>query len=135
MSSQNRRGLKLRIARRSRHVWLSRSLWNRRLVFIVGSVAAALAAVGFALAATWVLEMLGRVLHGRPWAAFLLAPAGLALVSWLSRRYFRGAEGSGIPQTIAALAYPDPRLRDRLLSMKVAVGKIFLTLLGLASGA
>ncbi|HSN20779.1 MAG TPA: chloride channel protein [Usitatibacter sp.] len=125
----------MRIARRSRHVWLSRSLWNRRLVFIVGSIAAALAAVGFALAATWCLEVLGRLLRGRPWVAFVLAPAGLALVSWLSRRYFRGAEGSGIPQTIAALAYPDSPVRGRLLSLRIAVGKIGLTLLGLLSGA
>ncbi|HET7548730.1 MAG TPA: chloride channel protein [Usitatibacter sp.] len=129
------RRLRLRIARRSRHVWLSRSLWNRRVVFIVGSVAAALAAVGFALAATWTLEVLGRLLRAFPWAAFVLAPLGLALVSWLSRRYFRGAEGSGIPQTIAALGHPDAGLRARLLSLRIAFGKIGLTLLGLLSGA
>ncbi|HXS53749.1 MAG TPA: chloride channel protein [Usitatibacter sp.] len=133
--SSPRRSLRLRIARRSRHVWLSRSLWNRRLVFIVGSIAAALAAVGFALAATRTLEVLGRVLQRWPWAAFVLAPAGLALVSWLSRNFFRGAEGSGIPQTIAALAYPDSAIRDRLLSLRIALGKIALTLVGLLSGA
>jgi len=130
-----RRGLHARFARRSRHVWLSRSLWNRRIVFIVGSVAAALAAVGFALAATWVLGVLGRILHDWPWAAFALAPAGLALVSWLSHNFFRGAEGSGIPQTIAALGYPDSPIRGRLLSLRIAFGKIALTLLGLLSGA
>ena len=133
--SSSRRSLHARFARRSRHVWLSRSLWNRRLVFIVGSVAAALAAVGFALAATWALGVLGRVLHRWPWAAFVLAPSGLALVSGLSRNYFRGAEGSGIPQTIAALGYPHSPIRDRLLSLRIAIGKIGLTLLGLLSGA
>ena len=130
-----RRSLHARFARRSRHVWLSRSLWNRRLVFIVGSIAAALAAVGFAVAATYALEVLARVLHRWPWAAFVLAPAGLALVSWLSRTFFRGSEGSGIPQTIAALGYPDSALRGRLLSLRIAFGKIALTLIGLVSGA
>ncbi len=134
MSSPSRR-LRLRIARRSRHVWLSRSLWNRRLVFLVGSVAVGLAAVGFALAATYANETLGRLLRAWPWAAFVLAPAGLALSSYLSRRFFEGAQGSGIPQTIAALAYPSSPLRDRLLSLRIAGGKIGLTLLGLFSGA
>ncbi len=130
-----RRSLHARFARRSRHVWLSRSLWNRRLVFIVGSVAAALAAVGFAVAATDTLDVLARVLRAWPWAAFVLAPAGLALVSWLARNFFHGAEGSGIPQTIAALGYPDSATRGRLLSLRIALGKIALTLLGLLSGA
>lgn len=135
MSSHPRRGLMLRIARRSRHVWLSRSLWNRRVVFLVGAVAVGLAAVGFALAATFANVELGRLLHAWPWAAFVLAPAGLAASSWLGQRFFDGAQGSGIPQTIAALALPSPQLRDRLLSLRIAAGKIGLTLLGLICGA
>jgi len=135
MSSPPRRALRLRIARRSRHVWLSRSLWNRRLIFLVGSVAVGLVAVGFALAATFANETLGRVLHAWPWAAFVLAPAGLAASAWLGRRYFDGAQGSGIPQTIAALGPAAPAARDRLLSPRIAAGKIGLTLLGLFSGA
>ena len=125
----------MRIARRSRHVWLSRSLWNRRLVFLLGSIAVGLAAVGFALAATYANVLLGRMLRAWPYAAFVLAPAGLALCSYLGGRFFRGAEGSGIPQSIAALNYPDEALRDRLLSLRTAIGKIGLTLVGLVSGA
>ena len=48
---------------------------------------------------------------------------------------FPGAEGSGIPQTIAALSLPTEAGRDRVLSLRMAVGKVALTLLGLASGA
>jgi H+/Cl- antiporter ClcA len=125
----------MRIARRSRHVWLSRSLWNRRLVFLVGSIAVGLAAVGFAIAATWANVWLERMLHAWPYAAFVLAPAGLALCSYLGRRFFRGAEGSGIPQSIAVLNYADEPMRNRLLSLKTAIGKIGLTLVGLVSGA
>jgi H+/Cl- antiporter ClcA len=132
---QARRLARLAIARRSRHVWFSRSLWNRRLVFLVGSIAVGLAAVGFALAATWANVLLGRMLHRWPYAAFVLAPAGLAFCSYISDRFFRGASGSGIPQSIAALNYADEALRGRLLSLRVAVGKIFLTLVGLVSGA
>ena len=104
-------------------------------MFLVGSVATGLAAVGFALAATYANVGLGRMLAAWPWAAFVLAPAGLMLCSDLGRRFFAGAEGSGIPQTIAALGSPDPAVRDRLLSLRNAAGKIFLTIVGLLSGA
>jgi H+/Cl- antiporter ClcA len=132
---RSRRFTRLAIARRSRHVWFSRSLWNRRFVFLVGSIAVGLAAVGFAVAATQANLLLARMLHAWPYAAFVLAPAGLALCSHVSGRFFRGAEGSGIPQSIAALNYPDAALRERLLSIRIAVGKIALTLIGLLSGA
>lgn len=124
-----------RFARRSRHIWLSRSLWNRRLVFLVGSICVGLAAVGFALAATYANDLLGRMIQAWPWAPFVLAPVGLAASSYLGGRFFRGAEGSGIPQSIAALSYSDDAMRDRLLSLKTAAGKIGLTILGLLSGA
>jgi H+/Cl- antiporter ClcA len=60
---------------------------------------------------------------------------GLALVSWLTQRVFPGTQGSGIPQTIAALSTSNRQARDRLLSMRIAVGKLVLTLAALASGA
>jgi H+/Cl- antiporter ClcA len=54
---------------------------------------------------------------------------------WATRRWFAGAEGSGIPQTIAALASPSEAARDQVLSLRIAFGKILATLLALASGA
>jgi len=104
-------------------------------VFLVGSVAVGLAAVGFAIAASYANELLGRMIQAWPWAPFALAPAGLALSSYLGLRFFRGAEGSGIPQSIAVLGHSDESMRDRLLSLKTAAGKIGLTILGLLSGA
>lgn len=124
-----------RILRRSRHVWFSRSLWNRRVVFLVGSIAVGTVAVVFALGANLANAGLHRILQTWPWSPFVVAPAGFAALSWIARRYFNGAEGSGIPQTIAALAYPVHDFRDRLLSLRVAAGKILLTLGGLLAGA
>ncbi len=124
-----------RIFRRSRHVWLSRSLWNRRLVFLVGAIAVGTVAVLFAVGASQANDLQHRMLQAWPWSPFLVAPAGLAAVSWISRRFFGGAEGSGIPQTIAALDHPAGDFRDRLLSLRIAAGKILLTLIGLVSGA
>jgi H+/Cl- antiporter ClcA len=124
-----------RIVRRSRHVLFTRSLWRRRIVFLVGSGIIALVAVAFAVAANWANQLLGEILRRWPWSGFVLAPAGLALCTYLTRRFFAGSEGSGIPQCIAALKYADKDLRDRLLSIRVAIGKVVLTLLGLLSGA
>ena len=129
------RARRRRMARRSRHVWLSRALWNRRLVFLAGSVVVGLVAVAFALAATAANYALHLILERWPWAPFVLAPAGFAAISHLSRRYFDGAQGSGIPQTISALNHPSTPLRDRLLSLRVAAGKIGFTLVGLLCGA
>ena len=131
----HRNAMRLRAARRARHVWLSWSLWNRRLVFLVGSVLVGLVAVAFALAATMTNVGLHKLLVSAWWAPFLAAPAAFAVISYLGQRFFRGAQGSGIPQTIAALNYELPALRRELLSLRVAAGKIMLTLLGLLCGA
>jgi H+/Cl- antiporter ClcA len=53
----------------------------------------------------------------------------------LTRKVFPGAQGSGIPQAIAALHVPDPELISRILTWRAACGKVMLTLLGLACGA
>jgi H+/Cl- antiporter ClcA len=64
-----------------------------------------------------------------------VVPAGLAISVLLTRHVFPGAQGSGIPQVIAALEMNDPRRVQSVLSLRVAAGKILLTLLGLACGA
>lgn len=133
-----RGGLRASLARRfrrSRHVWLSRSLWNRRIVFLVGSVAVGIAAVAFALAATLANEGLHAMLGFSSWAPFVVSPAGFAAISYLTRRFFDGSQGSGIPQTIVSLNTSNSSLRDKLLSPRIAAGKIVLTLAGLLSGA
>jgi H+/Cl- antiporter ClcA len=114
---------------------LSRRLWLGRAVTWGGAVVVSLAALLFARGADAAQAALLWLLHGRPLAALALTPAGLALSVWLTRRFFPGAQGSGIPQTIAALHMTDRRAIDAVLSLRIAVGKVLLTLLGLACGA
>lgn len=118
--------------------WLNRQFvldeWQRRMVFWGGAVATGAAAVLFAKGSEFAMTLFSR---GREWAAwwpYVSAPAGLAVCAWLTKSVFKGAEGSGIPQTIAALGMPTEAARDQVLSLRIAVGKVFLTLLGLASG-
>ncbi len=61
---------------------------------------------------------------------------GLVAIVILTRRFFPGAQGSGIPQTIASL---EPReksaVREQVLSLRVTIGKIILTIVGLLFGS
>ncbi len=109
--------------------------WRRRLVFWGGAVATGAAAVLFAKGGDYSMQAFARAREWLPWWPYLAAPAGLALGAWLTKNVFAGAQGSGIPQTIATLSLPTGSARDRLLSLRIAVGKVALTLLALATGA
>ncbi len=124
-----------RLRRVARFPLLSPRLWRRRVLTWIGAILVSLAALGFARAADTAQDGFGLLVAGRPWLILALAPAGLALSVWLTRRVFPGAQGSGIPQTIAALHMTDTRAIDAVLSPRVAAGKVILTLLGLLCGA
>ena len=125
----------MRLRRMGRMPLMSPRLWWRRVVFWVGAVLVAAVAVGFAKASDWAGGLFLHFAALHPWLPFVIAPAGLAIAFLLTQHVFPGAQGSGIPQTIAALHLHDPKLVDRVLSPRIAVGKVLLTLLGLASGA
>ncbi|MDE2120156.1 MAG: chloride channel protein, partial [Betaproteobacteria bacterium] len=61
------------------------------------------------LDAKWSEDAYELFLHwtaGRPSLALLITPALTVLAVFLTRRWFTGSEGSGIPQVIAALHAP-----------------------------
>ncbi len=78
-----------------------------RIVFWGGALAVGVVAVLFAKAADLAQGLFGR-LHGTPWLALLVTPAGFAISALLCRTVFPGAQGSGIPQAIAARRCRDP---------------------------
>jgi H+/Cl- antiporter ClcA len=123
------------LLRRGRHAWLSPRLWLRRILLWVGAVSVGVAAIVFALGAEYANDLHQRMVSISVLLPFVVGPAGLAFVVWATRRFVPGSQGSGIPQTIAALAVSDDKLRDKLLSPKVAIGKFFLTIVALLSGA
>ena len=116
------------------HHLLSPRRWLQRFVFWGGAIAVSGIAMLFAKGAEYANHLLHVGLAWSPYLPLVLTPLGIALVV-AATRYFPGCEGSGIPQTIASLSIASHTERDRLLGMRTVVGKIFLTLIGLASGA
>jgi len=115
--------------------WLRPGPWLRGLVFWGGAVATGATAVAFARGSDAALTLFHWAAHRTALWSWLAPPFGLALVAWLTQRVFPGTQGSGIPQTIAALSISNIDARNRLLSIRIAMGKLFLTLAALASGA
>jgi len=89
-----------------------------------GAVGAA--AVAFAKIADVAQWGLKRLLVIAPWAPWVLAPVGFFVIAWLTRRYFRGAEGSGIPQTIFAIRPESGEIGQMFLRPRVVIGRVLL---------
>ncbi|ALG73968.1 chloride channel protein [Azospirillum thiophilum] len=121
--------------RRPRFVWMSPKSWRRRLLFWTGAGVVGLVAVLFAIGADHAQHLFRLAVAAFPWLPFLLTPLGLGFSAWVALRVVPGSQGSGIPQAIAARHVQDPAAKHRLLSPRIAIGKILLTLVGLACGA
>ena len=113
----------------------SRRLWQRRLVFWSGALAIGGAAALFAILAEHAESLFREVVAYSPYLPLLLTPLGLVLISLATRSYFPNAQGSGIPQTVAALELGTHEARQKLLSLRIAIGKILMALFGLLCGA
>jgi H+/Cl- antiporter ClcA len=121
--------------RRTRTALLSPVLWRRRAVFIIGAVVVGIAAVAFAKASDVAQLLFRSAATTRPWLPLVVTPVGFAIFSWMTKVWFDGAQGSGIPQAIAARRSEDAEHRSALMSARVTIGKIVLTVLGLLVGA
>lgn len=110
-------------------------LWRHRLLFLVGGIGVGLAAVLMAGLADAAQGAFRQVLGVSPWVALGLTPLGFTLCAWLAREVFPNAQGSGIPQVIAARQTGQLALRRALVSLRVAAGKIVVMSLGLLFGA
>ena len=121
--------------KRTHRRFFSISKWKVRLLFWGSALAVGATAALFALASSAADDTFHHLYAEQRWLAYLLPPFGLAFIAWLTRRFFPGTEGSGIPQAIAALSMRRDALRSKVLSIRVAIGKIFLTTLGLFCGA
>ncbi len=118
--------------RRSRRKLLSPNAWKVRLVFWAGAILVGLVCALFARLAESANDHFYEFAIVHPLLPLLLTPLGLATVTWITVKLLPGASGSGIPQSIAAL---ESSSKSAILSLRLAAGKVILTLMGLLSGA
>ena len=109
------------------HALLNSFRWRTRFTLWLAALVAGLVVVGFAKLAELALGLFFLFSAGRPWLPFILTPVIGMICVWLTQRYFPGAQGSGIPQVIAArrIAAGGNDVKG-LLSLRIASGKIFV---------
>jgi H+/Cl- antiporter ClcA len=128
----------MRLALSTRHSRLFKvtsTRWQRRGIFLLGGIGVGAAAVALAHLADQAQEAFALLLSKSRYASLIVTPLGFMLSAYLTVRFFPNAQGSGIPQAIAARHLSDQDARGRLVSIRIAVGKILLTLFGLLCGA
>ena len=121
--------------RRLRSVKVTSERWQRRAIFVLGGIAVGAVAVALAMLADWAQLAFATLVAKSRYASLLVTPLGFALSVFLTNRFFPNSQGSGIPQAIAARQLTDQAARGQLVSMRIAIGKVLLTLLGLLCGA
>ncbi|CAG7855840.1 hypothetical protein MCAMS1_00115 [biofilm metagenome] len=110
--------------------------WLINSVFWLGAVVVGLVIVAMTFLSEWATQKYHTLSADYFGYQFLAPPIGLAVIAWLTFRFFPGSERSGIPQIKSVLESDDPGIESaKLLSFKISLGKLFLPLMGLLSGA
>jgi H+/Cl- antiporter ClcA len=109
-------------------------LWVDYGILWLGAILVGLIAVIYARAIDYGFDAFRSLQHAHSWAPLLLTPAISALCVWLTRRYFIGSEGSGIPQVIATLGSNTTERGLSLLSLRILAGKLGISILAIVGG-
>lgn len=113
----------------------SLSAWQCRLVWIAAAALGGAGALYFTYAERWSMDFTHRMMLRSPYLAALIVGVGMIVICRMRDLLFPGTEGTGIPQAMAALEMGDGPGRSRLLSLRIALGKVILLTLALFSGA
>lgn len=108
-------------------------VWRGRLVVWLAAATAGFIVVLFAWATEYANNLFFTLQKAHAWLPLILTPVAGMIIVWLTRRWFSGAAGSGIPQTIAALNGAESPSAG-LISLKLAAAKILLGISALAAG-
>lgn len=109
--------------------------WRTRVTLWAAATVAGLLVVMFARLADLALSQFTQQAADRPWLPFIYTPLVGMFVVWLTTRFFSGSQGSGIPQVIAATRLArQGKTVDKLVSLRIAFGKIGLGTLALTGG-
>ncbi|MBM4267431.1 MAG: chloride channel protein [Deltaproteobacteria bacterium] len=112
----------------------SLSALRRHLVWLVAASLSGLGAYLFNFAEHHGEEFRAWLMDISPWLQAGLVSISLLVICPLRDRVFPGTEGTGIPQTIAALKIADGPEREQVLSFRILLGKAILLVMALFAG-
>lgn len=118
------------------------NLWRKYIIFndmtnpllILAGSSVGIVATFLAVACSRVEHLFTSFAKLHPYLPLFIMPCSFMLLFWLAHSVFPGTNGSGIPQAIIALSGNNED-RNKLLSFRVFIGKIILTIAGFFSGA
>lgn len=122
-------------SRQMRLFRIASARWQRRVLFLAGGIGVGASAVALTLLADQAQVIFARLLSISRFMSLVVTPLGFMVAVFVTNRFFPNSQGSGIPQAIAARILTDQAARGRLVSIRIAIGKIILTLFGLLCGA
>jgi H+/Cl- antiporter ClcA len=111
-----------------------RDFWQRWRAWVIGPLLIGITGMALAVGCDYASHLNRLILEQYPRASLCLLPVGFAIIVYLMRRFFRGAQGGGIAQTIAAIQDSDPRKKHTLLSPRILIGKSLLLMGGFFAG-
>lgn len=111
-----------------------RRAWRKYGILWSGAVVVGLVAVLYAWLIDFGFSLFLSMQQAYFWLPLCITPAVGAVCVWITRRFFPGSEGSGIPQVIAVLESNTTARGHALLSLKVVVGKIALSFMAIVGG-
>jgi H+/Cl- antiporter ClcA len=113
----------------------SLSAVTQRLTFWSGAIIVGFVIVSMTLLSEWAAQTYRILSVQNFWFNIAIPPIGLGLTAWITFRIFPGSERSGIPQVKTALETSITlNERSTLVSFKIAVGKLFLSIMDRAVG-
>ena len=111
--------------------------WRSQVVFWAGGLLVGAVAVLIAIGADRAQDLFQLGVRRVWWLPLVVTPLGFGISAYVTRRWFKGAQGSGIPQVMAAseIVRHHPRALENLVSIRIVIGKSLLLFLGLLTGA
>ena len=110
-------------------------MWHQRVLFWLSAIIVGAVSVAFGWGTDKATGLFHAATGTHPLIVFVVCPLGLAGVAFLTRTFFPGSQGSGIPQAMAAIRMERMEFAETMLSWRIAIGKTLLTLAGFAVGA
>ncbi|MBL4783757.1 MAG: chloride channel protein [Porticoccaceae bacterium] len=115
--------------------FLSLTVWKTHLVFWLGAVFVGLASVALTLGSEYMSDLFRALYKEFLLYSFIFTPICLTFLAWVTITFFPGSERSGVPQVKAAMQTSQANSSSPLLSIRIIIGKLFISIAGIFSGA